>query len=175
MWWSINSGVSKGIQEKSLRLETELVMCSRAHQCQKEGAADRFVRNHSFSFGRGKKYSAPECYMLSLLASCCVSASWRCLTKLSWEGGHDLLGDSAAIWFDSQFGVDLGCAEGLVSAGSSSVCQGSWRFFNLNGAGKRPGEPSIVSSNGLVSGRFTLNANAVFYSGMLCPDRSRHV
>lgn len=80
--------------------------------------------------------AVPQCYVLPPNVSYRASISWRCLTKLSWEGGKDLLGDSAAIWFDSQFGVDTGCTEGLISPGSSSLCQGSWRFFNLNGAGK---------------------------------------
>lgn len=57
-----------------------------------------------------------------------------CLTELSWEGGDNLLGDSAEMWFDSQFGVELGCNGGLIAEGSTAVCQESWKFFNINGA-----------------------------------------
>lgn len=64
-----------------------------------------------------------------------------------WEDGEDsLIGESGGIWFDGEIEIEGGTtcfgglSQGLGNPGSILQCQGSWRFFNLNGAGEWKGE-----------------------------------
>lgn len=55
---------------------------------------------------------------------------------MEWEGGDNLLGPNASIWFDNETGFE-GCVDGLIDAVNAvGSCQNSWRFFNIDGASK---------------------------------------